>query len=369
MIWFILFTILVFILRTLFMIIGNRKEHSKNKFLYNQKSLHFISVVVPARNEEINIENCIRNIMKSNYPKDKFEIIAINDRSTDNTLSILQNLAVEFPNLKILNIKNDSEKNNLKGKPGALHQGILSSKGEIIMMTDADCQVNPNWISTIEQRFSNPEIGLVPSYTIINDKNIFDKLQALEWVYMHTMARAGVGNNNPLGCYGNNLSIRRTVYDKIGGYPNIKFSVTEDLALLKAVFKSGYRINYVCDYNSTVTTVPCHTFNEYILQHKRWAVGGIDLGKDAVYFVFTSTMIWLGLLTSILISNQYLFFAVIFTRILCDFFVLKPVLKILKKEKLLLWILPSIIFFMIMEIIIPPLLLDRKIIWKGQTFK
>jgi cellulose synthase/poly-beta-1,6-N-acetylglucosamine synthase-like glycosyltransferase len=368
MIWLIFASICIFSARTIIMIIGSARERSKNIFKPDRKLNYRISVIVPARNEEDKIEKCIRQIMDSDYPKELFEVVAVNDRSDDSTLTILNSLTNEFSNLKVINIKSDLDKNNLKGKPGALHQGILSSSGEIIMMTDADCVVNTNWISSIEQRFSNPDIGLVPSYTLITDKSGFDKLQAVEWIYMHTMASAGVGFDNPLGCYGNNLSIRRSVYDHIGGYPKIKFSVTEDLALLKAVFKAGYKVNYVCSPESTVTTLPCETLKEYVSQHKRWAVGGIDLGYDAIYFVFTSLMLWVGLIASIIIMNPYLFFAVLATRFIGDFLVLKPVMNILKQNKLVPWIIPSILFFMLMEIIIPPLLIDSRIVWKGQVF-
>jgi len=368
MIWLIFASILIFIARSVVMIIGSAKERKKNITDLENLVFQKISVIVPARNEQDKIENCIIQLMSSDYPKEFFEVVAVNDRSNHNTLEILNNLADKFSNLKVVNIKSDLDKQNLKGKPGAIHQGILNSSGEIIMMTDADCIVNRSWISSIAKRFSNSEIGLVPSYTLIKDNSSFDKLQATEWMYMHTMACAGVGLNNPLGCYGNNVSIRRSVYQQLGGYPNIKFSVTEDLALLKAVFKAGYKVNYVCSQESTVTTLPCETLKEYISQHKRWAVGGMDLGYDAIYFVFTSFMIWVGLIASIIIMNPYLFFAVLATRFIGDFLVLKPVMNILKQNKLISWIIPSILFFMFMEIIIPPLLIDSRIVWKGQVF-
>jgi cellulose synthase/poly-beta-1,6-N-acetylglucosamine synthase-like glycosyltransferase len=330
--------------------------------------LHFISVIVPARNEENKIENCINILLKSNYPTDLFEVICVNDRSEDNTGLILDNLAKKYPNLKVLHILNDIDKGNLKGKPGALHHGILKSSGDIIMMTDADCDVNPNWLKTVSEKFNDPSIALVPSYTLIKGNRIFDKLQAVEWLYMHTMAAAGVGLNNPLGCYGNNLSIRKKVYDELGGYPNIKFSVTEDLALLKSVFKSGYKVNYVCDYNASVSTLPCLTLSEYISQHKRWSVGGLDLGYNAVFFVATSLIIWIGLVVAIISAKPIWILIILFTRIFGDYIVIKPVMNILKQNHLHSWILPSVGFFMLMELIIPPLLIDTRIEWKGQIF-
>ncbi|MBX3043440.1 MAG: glycosyltransferase [Candidatus Kapabacteria bacterium] len=368
MVWIIVVSVVIFTLRALVMFIGSSLERSKVLKKSVADNIKTVSVIVPARNEEDKIESCIRNLSKCNYPLDKFEIIAINDRSEDKTGEILDILASEITNLKVLHIKSDIDKGNLKGKPGALHFGIKQSKGEIIMMTDADCTVNPNWIRTISDKFNDEKIGLVPSYTLIDGERYFDKIQAVEWLYMHTMASAGIGLNNPLGCYGNNLSIRKTVYDELGGYPKIKFSVTEDLALLKAVFKAGHKVNYVCDYNASVTTLPCLNIKEYISQHKRWAVGGLDLGINAVIFPLTSLAVWAGLIVGIVAFNPLWILAVLFARVIGDYIVIKPAMNILRQNHVNSWILPAIGFFMLMELIVPPLLIDSKIVWKGQVF-
>lgn len=368
MVWIVITSIIIFSIRAIIMYWGSSKERTKNVVKEEETKIPFVSVIVPARNEEDKIEVCIRNLMNSDYQSEMFEVIAVNDRSTDDTASILNKLALEYENLNVVHIESDIDKSNLKGKPGALHKGIGESKGEIIMMTDADCIVNKSWISSVSKRFSNSEIGLVPSYTLISGDRTFDKIQGVEWLYMHTMACSGVGMNNPLGCYGNNLSIRKSVYDIIGGYPKIKFSVTEDLALLKAVFKAGYKVNYLCKYESSVTTLPCRTMSEYISQHKRWAVGGMDLGYNAVFFVFTSFALWVGLIVAIVSMNPLWIFAVLFSRIIGDYLLIKPALSILRQFHLHSWILPSIPFFMLMEAIIPPLLIDSRIVWKGQVF-
>ncbi|MDX9789828.1 MAG: glycosyltransferase [Candidatus Kapabacteria bacterium] len=368
MIWIIISSVVIFAMRAMIMFIGSSIERGKKNPNEDLDYKPSVSIIIPARNEESKIELCVRALMNSDYDKNLFRLYVVNDRSDDRTGEIIDKLSEEFDNLTALHIKSDSEKSNLRGKPGALHYGIQASNGEIIMMTDADCLVNHKWISTVVNRFRNKNVGLVPSYTLIKGESAFDKIQAVEWIYMHTMASAGVGWNNPLGCYGNNLSIRRSVYDMIGGYPNIKFSVTEDLALLKAVFKSGYQVNYLCDYDSTVHTLPTENFKEYISQHKRWAVGGIDLGMNAVLFTLTSLAVWIGLIVALIAFKPVWILAVLFTRIIGDYIIIKPVMNILKENRLYSWIIPAVGFFMLMELIVPPLLLDSRIVWKGQTF-
>ncbi|HOQ49031.1 MAG TPA: glycosyltransferase, partial [Candidatus Kapabacteria bacterium] len=121
MIYIFIAAVAVYLARTLFMFIGaskiRRKSVGRNDFVPS------VSVLVPARNEEDTIEECLMALALSNYPKEKFEIIAIDDRSTDSTLQIMQKVAAIFDNIKVLSIKDEQQKQNLRGKAGALHYG------------------------------------------------------------------------------------------------------------------------------------------------------------------------------------------------------------------------------------------------------
>ncbi len=148
----ILASIVIFFLRSAFFLLGviNQSRHKKTNL---DGTPGFISIIVPARNEELNIFNCINSIHNNNFPVENYEIIAINDRSTDSTGAILSELNTNIKNLKIITVTNGSQKKNLKGKAGALQAGISESKGDIILMTDADCIVNPEWINTIASKY------------------------------------------------------------------------------------------------------------------------------------------------------------------------------------------------------------------------
>jgi cellulose synthase/poly-beta-1,6-N-acetylglucosamine synthase-like glycosyltransferase len=256
----------------------------------------------------------------------------------------------------------------LKGKPGALQAGIDASRGDILMMTDADCIVHPDWIKTVSAHFSNKKIGLVPSFTLIKSKKIFDKIQSLEWLYLHSLASGGVGLNNPLGCYGNNLTVSREAYEAVGGYENIKFSVTEDLALLQAIHKSDYDVHYIMDYNASVTTLPVANFKEFVSQHRRWAVGGTSLGWSATLFVITTMSIWAGVITSLLFGSIALAVSFILLRIVLDFLTYLPAAILLKERAKLIYSPVALPFFIFFELIIPFLIINTTITWKGQKF-
>lgn len=329
----------------------------------------FVSIIVPARNEETRIRTCIESLSKSNYPVDKYEIVVVNDRSTDLTANVLQSLKDDYTNLKILTLTDSRTIKNLQGKPGALQSGIDNSKGEIILMTDADCTVEKEWVTTMVNQFSNPKVGLVPSYTLIKADTFFEQMQAVEWIMNHTMASAGVGIGQPLGCYGNNLAVRRSALESVGGYKDIRFSVTEDLALLQAIFAKGWEVRYVCSPFAVVTTLPCETLGEYILQHHRWLRGGVDLGWRAVVFVAFSASLWICIVATILNADYWLLPVILGIRVLGDFAVIAPVLTILKRKRQIGWALLAVGFLILLELIMPISLLKKEVVWKGQVFR
>ena len=363
-------SVIVFLIRTLMFLYGALHHNWRKISIFKSIELKpKVSIIIPCRNEENNIENCIRSVFANKYPINKFEIIAVNDRSTDNTEIILNTLKLEIPNLFIVNINNENRKENLRGKPGALQSGIDQCSGELILMTDADCLVSNLWIETIVNEFNNPEVGLVASFTGVKPIGIFSKYQAVEWVYMHIMACGGIGLKQPLGCWGNNLSVRKSVFDEIGGYDKIKFSITEDLALLKEVFNRNYKLRYILRPESKVETSACSTLREFIRQHHRWVIGGKALGWRAVVFVMTTVAIWLGIFLSIITSSWSSLIIILLIRILCDFLLTSMAALKLKIKNLVWWIIPSIPIIILMELIAPFMLLSSNVEWKEQKFK
>jgi cellulose synthase/poly-beta-1,6-N-acetylglucosamine synthase-like glycosyltransferase len=359
--------IIAFTLRSIIFITGMYRER-KNIINDTHSENPFVSIIVPARNEESHIADCIRSIYNNKYPDDKLEIIAVNDRSEDKTLTILEDLQTTISNLKIVNITSVAQKQNLQGKPGALQAGIDIAQGEIIMFTDADCIVGEHWIETISTQYADKNVGLVASFTNVLGNRLFDKIQAIEWTYLHTMASAGVGLGQPLGCYGNNLSVRLSTYESVGGYNNIRFSVTEDLALLQAVYNSGSKVRYITHKDADVDTYACKTFGEYLKQRHRWAVGGLDLGWRAAIFIVSSALLILGVISTIIFWNPLYLSAIVLSRIFWDYWLIGSSFNILQKKELKKWIPAGVLFFIILESIVPFLVLKKQIEWKGQIF-
>lgn len=358
----------LFVARIILLSVGAHRER-RRRTIPPYSFRPFVSIIIPARNEETRIAQCLHSIAHSDYPVDRYEIIAVDDRSEDRTGEILLECAATIPNLQIVTLATPRTERNLRGKPGALYAGISASTGEIILMTDADCIVPPDWITVIAAQFGNSDVGLTASFTEIHPNNAFESMQAVEWTLTHSMALAGVGLRQPLGCFGNNLAIRRSVYDYLGGFAGIRFSVTEDLALLQAVFAAGHEIRYVCHKNAAVVTAPCATFGEYIRQHHRWARGGLGLGWRAVIFIILSATLAVSLAVAIYSGHYALLPIIVAIRAIGDTTIIYPSLRALNRRDLYFSSVYSVLFLMALEMLVPILALIPSVRWKGQIFR
>lgn len=355
----------LFLFSVFFIGIINSKKLKKSS---NSESTPFVSVIIAARNEEDNIAKCLYSILNNKFPNDKFEVVAVNDDSSDDTEKLIIDIQKIFPNLVLLNSK-DYHKTNLKGKIRALSYGIESSKGDIIMMTDADCLISENWIQSVINYFDN-HTGLVCGITKIDKKDsIFPIIQSLDWIFLQSIATSSSGINVPLSCIGNNLSVRKSVYQEIGGYENIAFSVTEDLALLRTIKKSGkYKIKYPIDDNCVVVTNPCTSFKELYNQKRRWFRGG--LGISLLGYILGVELFLMNtiLLTGFLWMNFKLYVILLIIKSISELLIMYPLNYEIRLKNIFYYFPLFEIYFAIYGLSLPfTFITNRKIFWKERN--
>ena len=329
--------------------------------------LPFISVIVAARNEERNIEVCINSLKYIVYPKEKYEIILVNDKSSDSTKNIMHQ-CTEYRNEFIILDTIDAPDSTLTGKVKALSYGISKSKGELIMMTDADCTVDKNWLKESAKYYHN-NLGLLCGFTMIDySHGLFSKLQSLDWIYLQSLASASSGIYANLSCIGNNLSVSDAAYGSIGGYDNLKFSVTEDLALLRKIkSERKYKILYPVNPRCLVKSLPCTDFKELYRQKKRWFRGGIginSLGYLLGFLLYTSNII---LVFGLLFLTPLTYLVSIVIKMLSELLIMIPVYRKFNYRNLIIYFPLFQIYFAIYGLLLPfTFLFGYKIIWKGR---
>lgn len=336
---------------------------------YPQKKLveyPSISVIVAARNEENNILECVDSLNAMEYPEGKIEIIIIDDNSTDSTYQIVDEFIKDKPKIKL--IKSKKEIGHLKGKTNALANALEIAKGEIILTTDADCIVHKNWAKTIVSYYDD-NVAAVFGITEIVGKRPFFAMQSVDSIYLLTVSSGTMNLNMPMSCIGNNMSYRRKVYDEVGGYEKIEFSITEDYKLLNEIVKlKKYDVIYPIDTDSMITTKPCLDYTTLYRQRKRWSVGGLGTIWQGKLLMVIAYLANLSVLLSLFLLSVFTPILIL-SKILVDYFSLKVIYKKIKSELTISDFLVFEIYYLTYSFLVPIILMiSRKVIWKDKKY-
>jgi len=237
----------------------------------------FVSVIVAARNEEINIPELLKCLMHQTYKQ--CEIIIVNDRSNDGTAERIADFQKNYSHIRLITIAHLSD--DMPAKKNALRTAIEASKGEILCFTDADCFPPPRWIEELVNSFQ-PDVGLVAGYSPYrmpgqdtsragSSSRVLFKFIAYEEFRAALWAASSIGWNLGWLCTGRNLAYRRTVYDELHGFEKIKMSISgdDDLFLQLVRRHTSWKIHYVKTQESFVPTLPPMNFWSFVEQRKR----------------------------------------------------------------------------------------------------
>ncbi len=244
----------------------------------NMLDVPMISIVVAARNEEKNIERCIDSLLKLDYPKDKIEILIGNDASQDKTGEILDRLEKEHPELQIFNIEQPHLAQKpvlLTGKQFVLSELCSKTKGTYLAFTDADIQVPSTWLkSMVVEMEQDANVAIVSGITSIRRA----PFQSLEWIEALAKIKTLSDYNIPVTALGNNMMVRKSAYDSIGGYQSLEPSAVEDFALFQQLTKeAGYGFKILYDEKIKALSERPGGFLLYLMQRKRWIKGAVRL--------------------------------------------------------------------------------------------
>jgi len=223
-----------------------------------------ISIIIPTYNEARNIKQCIDSCLNLNYPKEKLEIIVVDDGSTDNTKRICQ----EY--VKKKRIKYFYKRNT--GKPDSLNRVIPKTKGELITVLDADSLFTRNSLKRMVGYFNDQRTGaVIPSIKVYKPKSIIERVQQIEYLISMFLRKMFSNVNGLFTTHGAGSLFRKDLILKVGGFD--KENLTEDMDIALKIAKQGKIIK--SSINSiTYTRVP-KTLKELYHQRTRWYVGYI----------------------------------------------------------------------------------------------
>ena len=388
-----------------------------------------ISILIAVRNEEEIILSCLENLQlainefykeEQNKTNFKIEILIGDDDSSDKSAEIIKNFInrnqdSDYKYFKIE--KNNNEKinqNNLKGKVNVIHQLINYSEGETIILLDADILVNPNWLKELlKNYYQNDEIKMVMGTTIprANEESfpivgvlakrhqqpMFVVFQIIDWIFGQGIFSIFSKLGFPQTAMGNNLIFDKKIYQELGGYEKIEFSVTEDVALFKAFqkhcrqqrqeqncqtlqsvrqLKSTLFFLQLFNSQSLAYTEAEPTLKDWILQRHRWFCGAWQFSnffKKGILLTYLFRIIFLiGIVVGIVLSGNSYLSLVVFLALGINFLlIISFFIKL--KLKISLVTLLSILIFCFIEPFLYALvgihfLKTKKVKWKEREF-
>ena len=252
----------------LFTLVALREKETPNEKV-SKNYQPSVTVLIPARNEEKVIGRLLKRMSELTYPKEKMQVIVIDDASKDRTSQIAESFSKKYNYIKVIH------RNTLKGgkgKASALNEGLRHAKGEVIICFDADYYPQIDIIEKLVSRLSDPKVAVVQGkVVVINEpENLITRLVALERVGGYCIgqkAREKLGLIPQFG--GTAGGFKRKIVEELGGLS--EDTLAEDTDLTFKVFLAGYKVCYINEAESYEEAV--NSFNSYWRQRVRWAVG------------------------------------------------------------------------------------------------
>lgn len=277
-------TILVFMtLYTAYMQIAYKhriRKQKKHPVEKNYDYTPYVSILIPAHNEAVVIANTIENIIQLEYPR--YEIIVIDDRSTDNTAEVLDTICKKYSKVKYFS----RTKEAFPGKSAVLNDALKIAKGEAILVFDADARVKPDFLKELVPSLEPHQVGAVQARKVIinREQNFLTRCQDNE---MAVDTHFQVGRDAVKGAVelrGNGELIKRIALEDVGGW-NI-YTITDDLDLSTRLQIKGWDVRFCSDVCVYEEGVP--SYIPLLKQRRRWIEGSIRRYLEHFVDVLTS---------------------------------------------------------------------------------
>lgn len=263
---------------------------SKKRKIKKNDNNEEVSIIVPFRNEAHNLGDLLLSLGSQDY-KGKYELILVNDGSTDNFNIVIEHLTETLTySIKVIESHFD-KKLKLTGKQQALDKGVEEASYKWLAFTDADVKLKKNWISSLMNAAENKRT-IAFGHTAIGGKklNLIEKYSAFQLEYLFSAAYsfnlAGIHGS----CMGNNMAISKDLYNEIGGQKALGYTITEDMKLINHALSIGAIVESVSPFSPTVITKAPSTISELVHQAIRWARGGVKSSLPVLIITILSSV-------------------------------------------------------------------------------
>jgi len=334
----------------------------------DKKQTKAFSIIIPFKDEAENIPILLESFRLLNYPKNKYEILMVDDQSTDNSVKIIKKYS-DLP-IQVLSSKNRTG----SPKKEALLLGIQQAKFNWIITTDADCKIPDNWLNAYDSSLRKTTVKMILGPVKFFESNAFlSQFQQIEFLSLQAMTIGSLGLKKPFLSNGANFGFEKQAFFAVDAYKgNTELASGDDVFLLEK-FHQKYpeQIYFLKTKEAIVQTKTQKDIKNLIQQKIRWG------GKTLHYQSFLPKFVGLLVLFSnflILIGFFLVFFEIkyiwfILLKLLTDAFYIKKINKMYRAHLHPINFLATFIFYPFWLIMISIFSLKGEFQWKGRVYK
>ncbi|MDW3193635.1 MAG: glycosyltransferase [Cytophagales bacterium] len=227
-----------------------------------------ISVIIPVRNEESNIAQLLEDLKNQDYRQDHFEVIVVNDHSTDDTVQVVEQAISEIDQqFRLIHLA------DAKGKKAAATFGVQAASGDFILCTDGDCRVPRTWISTYAAFIKAKSPYMVSGPVKMTGSRFFDTIQAMDFSSLQAFGATSLEQGMASSCNGANMAYSKEAFIAVDGYKgNENLASGDDEFLLQKIFAQfPDKVFFMKSPAAIVETSPKNSLKGFIQQRVRWA--------------------------------------------------------------------------------------------------
>lgn len=341
-----------------------------------------VSVLVPARNESANVEACLLSIKGQAYPPELLEIVLIDDHSTDDTLQKAEALARKHPQIRVLRLQDfltAGEKVH-SYKKRAIELGIQQSKGQLIVCTDADCEVPVRWLQYLTAYYESTRHKFIAApVNFFRESNLLEQFQSLDFLGMMGITAAGIQGRFMHMCNGANLAYERQTFEAVGGFAGIDHLASGDDMLLmqKVAAKYPGRIGFVKQAAVKVQTKAQPDWSSFVQQRVRWGSKSGDYHEWQVTAMLAVVfLLCCNILLSVLLIPLLGWWAVgifgfqLLFKSIADYFLLSRMARFFHRSDLMAIFVPAQLLHILYIAVVGSLSnLRRTYQWKGRQLQ
>lgn len=303
-----------------------------------------VSVIIPARNEENNIVQCLHSISNQSYPKELTEIIVINDHSTDRTEEIVKAFG-GFP-VKLINLRDHISTAINSYKKKAIEIAIASSSGDLIITTDADCTAMPDWITCLVAYHRHYNAVLIAAPVKIKaTRSLLSIFQTIDFLTLQGITGAAVSAKFHSMGNGANLAYEKKVFYEVGGFTDIdKIASGDDMLLMhKIATRYPERFFFVKHHSAIISTQPALTWKAFLHQRIRWASKADKYDDKRIFVVlllvyFLNVFLLIILVAGLWSTSWFLFFIIlVFMKTMLEYSFVSRVADFFKQRSLMVY--------------------------------